>query len=742
MRRLPILLAAALLVPHLAHAGRGGGANQLLQVISPAVRGSAPAHPFVNVIVSLGSAKGVDPDPSTFRARLGRVDVTPLFRQITSNGKVVRLHGEIAPALLRVGRGRSNRLRFEVLSAPRRRGRLRDIDQFRFRAVDAPNQAPTAHANPESDVILPGIPVAFDASASTDPESDFLEYLWDFGNGATSTDARAVYSFPPTDGDVTVRLTVSDGQSTAVVEQTLLEVPPLDPGRTPGAMRCESDTALEFGAVPPGTTATRTFTVRNTDPTETSQLRVRLGVAGAGYTLDRATLDLGPNESAPVTVAFTATGSGHRPGQLSLVGSATNQKVVHMLTHAYAGAGEGNGPLPTVEPVFYNTLGRGTAGILPNGKRFLADNTAHACQVAAGGLGIGDFCLDDADCGGGNTCPATGVCARGERGGQPCSALGDCPGSFCTAAFPFDPADMCGDGQGGLYIMSDEGAYTDPNQERETLLMVSLLRLQFDASGQRIGAEIIARTTESTTQIACDGTPAEAGGRLYVPEYHNVISPGDCFRDAREALVAFRKSSGDASVVMPRIDTIENLNDCDDVDTVTDLQAARDGSAVFASLPGADIDTGGIYRIRPTTLRILQDFDDIFQVHPDGSVIVATASDEGTNGILRVYKISPEQAQLGAARLQALPPCATFAVPNNRTPERPRVTLLTYYAAGRASTSSADGTILVNFSTAAGPALSPNLRVQGTVAIASPAGSSTCSIVGLVNLETLDQLTF
>jgi hypothetical protein len=742
MRRLLPLLVAALLAPQPALAARGaGGANQLLQVISPAVRGTAAAHPFVNVVVSLGSAKGLEADPATFRARLGRVDVTPLFRQITAGGKVVRLHGEIGPALLRVGRGRSNRLRLEVTSTPRRRGRLRDIDQFRFRAVDTANQPPTAHANPDTNVILPGIPVTFDATASTDPESDLLEYHWDFGNGATSSGARAVYTFPPTGGDVTVRLTVSDGQATAVAAETLLECPPLDPGRTSGALRCEADGALEFGAVPSGTTATRSFTVRNTDSAETSQLRVRLGVAGDGFVVDPDTLDLGPGESAPVTLSFTPGASGHQTADLSLVACATNQSVVNLMGHAYAGAGEGTGPLPAAEPVFFNSIGRGTVGILPSGLRFFADNTAHACQVPAGGLGLGDFCLADADCGGG-TCPATGTCARGERAGQPCSTIGECPGSFCTGAFPFDPADMCGDGQGGLYIMSDEGAFTDPNQERETLFMVSILRLQFDASGQRTAAQIIARTTESTTQIACDGTPAEAGGRLYVPEYHNILSAGDCFRDARESLVAIRKSSGDASVVMPRIDTIEGLNDCDDIDTVTDLEAARDGSAVFASLPGADIDTGGIYRIRPTALRILQDFDDIFQVHPDGSVIVATATDEGTHGILRVYKISPEQAQLGAARLQALTPCATFAVPNNRTPDRPRATLLTYYAAGRAAPGSADGTILVNFSTAAGTALSPNLRIQGTVAISSPAGVGACSVLGLVNLETLDQLTF
>jgi hypothetical protein len=256
-------------------------------------------------------------------------------------------------------------------------------------------------------------------------------------------------------------------------------------------------------------------------------------------------------------------------------------------------------------------------------------------------------------------------------------------------------------------------------------------------------AQINATTTESTTQLGCDGIAAEAGGRLYLPEYHNVLAPGDCFRDAREALVAVRKNTGDSSLILSRIDAVEGLSDCDDIDTVTDLEVTRDGSAVFASFPGPDLDSGGIYRIRPTSLRILQDFDDVFQVHPDGSVVVGTSADEGSRGVLRIYKLSPEQATHGAARLQDLTPCATVTVPNNRTPDSRRLTVLRSYAVGRLAADSADATVLVSFSTpTSGTAVSANLAVQGTFAISSPAGSSACSVLGLVNLDALDQLTF
>ena len=54
-----------------------------------------------------------------------------------------------------------------------------------------------------------------------------------------------------------------------------------------------------------------------------------------------------------------------------------------------------------------------------------------------------------------------------------------------------------------------------------------------------------------------------------------------------------------------------------------------------------------------------------------------------------------------------------------------------------------DGTILVSFAVhGAQPALSSELVVRGTVAFAAPAGSPSCTPLGFVNLELLDDLTF
>jgi hypothetical protein len=715
--------------------------NDLLRVITPPSRAAAPAHPFVNVIVRFGSAdSGAAADPSTFEARMGKVNVTRLFEPIVENDVVVGMHGEIGPATLRPPGRRQNRLRLEVRAAGNGRRRPRDVDRLRFRTIETENQPPVAHLVPGSDVILPLIPLAFSARQSHDPEQDRLEYHWDFGDGGASDEAEPMHAFDATAFDVTVTLTVSDGQLTATNRVTLFACPQLDADRTRGALQIDGS-RLEFGAVAVGATGTQTITVRNTDTAPTSQLPVRIGINGSTFSADPPELRLGPGESVPVTVRFSPTGPGHQSADVVAAACAGNTPAAHLLAHGYGGSAPGSGPTLAAEPVYYNTLVSGTFGIRPDGTRFVADNTVHQCQTPLNGPGTGDVCLDDSDCAtNGGTCPNTSVCPRGDRAGLACNAQGDCPNSYCPSALPFDTVDMCGDGEGGLYLLSDEGTFTDPNPGDIEELGGTLLHLQFDDAGNRTVAQLLARTTAGTTQMACDKTGPAAGGQLYLAEFHEFSGPPDCFRDSREALTARAKSTRASRVLMSRIDSVEApaLTECDDYDPVTDLQVTRDGAAVFATMPE------GLYRIRPTVLQITPDIDDIFQVHPDGSVIVVTAADQGTSGLIRVYKLSPDQAVNGALRLAELTPCTTVQVPNNRSTgnSNQRLTFLLSFAVGPSAPGSFDGTILVSFFSPPGAALPAPLRAQGTVAISSPAGVAGCSVLGFVNLEALDQLTF
>ncbi len=240
---------------------------------------------------------------------------------------------------------------------------------------------------------------------------------------------------------------------------------------------------------------------------------------------------------------------------------------------------------------------------------------------------------------------------------------------------PFDPVKMCGDGEGGLYLLSDSGTYTDPNPNDPNNLDTTLMHVQFDGHGNRVGAAIVERLPDGTAQIACDKIPARAGGQLYIAE-DLAFSQGTCFRSMLEELIAKKKSDGREVVLVPRIDAVEGLDLCnDDLDPADDLEVTRDGSAAFVALPG------GVFRVRPTPLLMTPDIDNNFQVHPDGSVLVATSADSGPTGLLRLYKISVDQAVTGAPHLSDLTPCATVTVPNNRGANPNPVTFLISFAA-------------------------------------------------------------
>jgi PKD repeat protein len=604
-----------------------------------------------------------------------------------------------------------------------------------------PDQAPVAHARMTtgSDVLISDVPLQFDGASSDDPEGDELSYHWDFGDGTTSEEAGPVHVFRPSAADVTVRLTVSDGQLDGHDQVTMLAVPTVPPGRTPGILKVDAPAPLEFAAVPLGQGATLRFTVSNPDPTPTSDLIVRLGMNGAAFALDPTRLDLGPGESAPVTLTFAPAASGHQTAEIIVVASATNQTSVHFLSHGHGGAAPGTGPLPVAEPVFFNGLTGGSAGIFPDGTRFAADTNVHTCLTPQNGPGFGDYCLTDADCAANNgTCALVGTCIRGDNAGQPCSTPADCPNGFCPSALPFDPVKMCGDGEGGLYMASDAGTYTDPALNPVNELTGTLMHVQFDGSGNRVGAGIVERTTDGTTQIACDKIPAAASGQIYLAEDLAYSPAPSCFRSTREALIAKRKSDGNESVLVFRLDAAEGLDPCnDDFDPVDDLEVARDGSVAFVAYPA------GIFRVRPTPLLMTPDVDDVFQVHPDGSVLAVTSTDQGPTGLLRLYKISVDQAINGAPHLSDLTPCAALTVPNNRGASTLRVTTFISFAVDPVAPGSGDATVLLSFLAGGGSGvLSPSLRVTGTVAISSPAGSPTCNVLGVVNLEPLDQLTF
>jgi PKD repeat protein len=95
------------------------------------------------------------------------------------------------------------------------------------------NQAPVANAGGPYAGVAGETLVVFDGSGSSDPESDLLDYAWDFGDSmGTGTGAAPSYVYPVA-GSYTVTLVVNDGTSdsepaTASVEisEPAVNVPP------------------------------------------------------------------------------------------------------------------------------------------------------------------------------------------------------------------------------------------------------------------------------------------------------------------------------------------------------------------------------------------------------------------------------------------------------------------------------------------------------------------------------------
>jgi len=92
--------------------------------------------------------------------------------------------------------------------------------------INAANQPPVANANGPY-TGDEGSPVSFSSAGTSDPNGDVLTYLWEFGDGNTSTDANPTHAYAD-NGTFTVKLTVSDGPhaTPATTSATIANVAP------------------------------------------------------------------------------------------------------------------------------------------------------------------------------------------------------------------------------------------------------------------------------------------------------------------------------------------------------------------------------------------------------------------------------------------------------------------------------------------------------------------------------------
>jgi len=87
---------------------------------------------------------------------------------------------------------------------------------------------------PKAKILAPsegylGQEILFDGSQSFDPNDDPLVFVWDFGDGVTSTDKKPTHIYQ-TPGEYLVTLTVDDGMTSSTATTTIKILSPPPPG--------------------------------------------------------------------------------------------------------------------------------------------------------------------------------------------------------------------------------------------------------------------------------------------------------------------------------------------------------------------------------------------------------------------------------------------------------------------------------------------------------------------------------
>jgi PKD repeat protein len=127
-------------------------------------------------------------------------------------------------------------------------------------AFEADNSAPTANAGgPYLGAVNTSI--AFDGSASSDPEADSLTYAWDFGDGSSGTGVMPSNNYAAA-GIYTVCLTVNDGALSSEANCTMAVVYDPSAGFVTGGGWIDSPVNAEYQYMQTGGKATFGFVAK------------------------------------------------------------------------------------------------------------------------------------------------------------------------------------------------------------------------------------------------------------------------------------------------------------------------------------------------------------------------------------------------------------------------------------------------------------------------------------------------
>jgi PKD repeat protein len=236
-----------------------------------------------------------------------------------------------------------------------------------------PNQPPTAafNANPSSTIV--GSSVAFNGSASSDPDGSIVSYAWQYGDGTTGFGVTVQHAYAAV-GTYTVRLTVTDddGATGTTTQQVVIAAQPNQPptaafNASPssttvgspvtfnGSTSSDPDGSIvsytwNFGDGMPGSGVTAQHAYAAVG-TYTVRLTVTDNNGATGTTTQQVVISTQPNQ--PPTAAFNANPSATTVGSAILFnGSASSDPDGWIVSYAWQYGDVATGSGATVQHAY------------------------------------------------------------------------------------------------------------------------------------------------------------------------------------------------------------------------------------------------------------------------------------------------------------------------------------------------------------------------------------------------------
>jgi PKD repeat protein len=209
-------------------------------------------------------------------------------------------------------------------------------------SMPATNEPPTAAANgPYAGEV--DQPIAFSSAGSSDTDGSIVAYLWDFGDGGTSTEPNPTHTYSAA-MDYSVTLTVTDdwGDSDTSASSANVTLPAVN---EPDILL--DPVALDFNQVEVGTTMALAATLENTGTQVLSVTSVtNCGGTSTEFNGSPGAFDVEPGGSVALSVSYTPADELLDDGCLQIMSNDPDESMIQL-----AVSGTGYVPAPVMSDV-------------------------------------------------------------------------------------------------------------------------------------------------------------------------------------------------------------------------------------------------------------------------------------------------------------------------------------------------------------------------------------------------------